>query len=61
MIIEEETREVTAGDAVYIPSNSRHGITNTGNDVLEYLTTNSPPFSEQHENTFWPAGPVRGK
>jgi quercetin dioxygenase-like cupin family protein len=59
MIIEEETREVTAGEAVYIPPNKKHGIKNIGNDVLEYLTVNSPVFSKQYENTLWPADPVR--
>ena len=61
MIIEEETREVTAGDAVYIPSNSKHGIKNIGNDILEYLTANSPTFSEHYENALWSADPVRDK
>ena len=28
MIIENETREVTSGDAIYIPSNKKHGIKN---------------------------------
>ncbi len=58
MTIEEEAREVTAGMAVYIPSNKRHGIQNTGDDVLEYLTANSPPFSEDYENSLWPARPA---
>jgi mannose-6-phosphate isomerase-like protein (cupin superfamily) len=61
MIIEKETREVTAGDAVYIPPNKKHGIKNIGKDVLEYLTVNSPVFSKQYENTLWPADPVRDK
>jgi mannose-6-phosphate isomerase-like protein (cupin superfamily) len=61
MIIEEETREVTAGDAVYIPPNKKHGIKNIGKDVLEYLTVNSPVFSKQYENTLWSADPVRNK
>ena len=61
MIIEEETREVTAGDAVYIPPNTKHGMKNIGNDILEYLTANSPVFSKQYENTLWPADPVRHK
>ena len=61
MIIEDETREVSAGDAIYIPSNKKHGIKNLGEDVLEYLTANSPMFSEQYENTVWPADPVRNK
>jgi mannose-6-phosphate isomerase-like protein (cupin superfamily) len=61
MIKEVETREVSAGDAVYIPSNKKHGIKNMGDNVLEYLTANSPVFSEQYENSLWPADPVRNK
>ena len=57
MVIDEESREVFAGDAVYIPSNSKHGIKNTGSDVLEYLTANAPVFIEQYEDTFWPSKP----
>jgi len=56
MTIEEETREVFAGNAVYIPSNKRHGIINTGNEVLEYLTANSPAFEQEYESRLWPAG-----
>ena len=48
VIIEDETSEVSAGDAVYIPSNKKHGIKNLGDDVLEYLTANSPVFNEQY-------------
>ncbi|MEW6668406.1 MAG: cupin domain-containing protein [Thermodesulfobacteriota bacterium] len=55
MTIEEETREVFAGTAVYIPSNKRHGIKNTGNEVLEYLTANSPAFEPEYESRLWPA------
>ena len=61
MIIEEETREVYAGDAVDIPSNKKHGIKNLGDDVLEYLTANSPMFGEKYESTLWPADPVYDK
>ncbi len=57
MVIEGEREEVSAGTAVYVPSDKLHGIKNIGNDVLEYLTTNSPPFSEQYENTLWPENP----
>ena len=59
MIIEEESNEVTAGDAVYIPSNLKHGIKNIGDEALEYLTANSPVFSEQYENTLWPSAPAK--
>ena len=58
MIIEEGTKEVFAGDAVYIPSNSKHGIKNIGDDVLEYLTANAPVFSDQYESSLWPSAPI---
>jgi len=57
MIIEAESREVSAGDAVYIPSNLNHGIKNIGDDVLEYLTANSPAFSDKYESSLWPTAP----
>jgi mannose-6-phosphate isomerase-like protein (cupin superfamily) len=57
MIIEDESREVMAGDAVYIPSNSNHGIKNIGDGVLEYLTANAPAFSDQYESSLWPSAP----
>lgn len=51
MMIEAESKEVIAGDAVHIPSSLKHGIKNIGDGVLEYLTANAPVFSEQYENT----------
>lgn len=57
VIVGDEIREVSAGDAVYIPSGRSHGIRNLGNDVLEYLTANSPAFSKEYENAHWPAHP----
>jgi mannose-6-phosphate isomerase-like protein (cupin superfamily) len=59
MIIEEETKEVTSGDAVFIPSNKRHGIKNIGPEVLEYLTANSPVFTKEYEDSLWPSDPVQ--
>jgi len=58
MIIEEESKEVIAGDAVYIPSNLKHGIKNIGDDVLEYLTANAPVFTREYENNLWPSTPL---
>ena len=55
MMIEEETREVTSGDAIYIPQNKRHGIRNIGALPLEYLTANSPAFTKDYEDKFWPS------
>jgi mannose-6-phosphate isomerase-like protein (cupin superfamily) len=53
VIIEDETREVLAGDAVYIPPNAKHGIRNLGNELLEYLTANAPLFSKEYEDAHW--------
>jgi mannose-6-phosphate isomerase-like protein (cupin superfamily) len=54
MIIEDESREVTSGDAIHIPPNKKHGIRNTGNEALEYLTANSPCFAKDYEDRLWP-------
>lgn len=58
MIIEDETRQVSSGDAVYIPSNKKHGIRNIGDEVLEYLTANSPVFAKEYEDNLWRGDPV---
>ena len=58
MIIEDESKEVSGGDAIYIPPNNKHGIRNIGNTILEYLTANSPVFSKEYEDSLWPAGPT---
>ncbi len=54
MIVEEESREVTTGDAIYIPPGKKHGIRNTGNEVLKYLSANTPCFTKEYEDRFWP-------
>jgi mannose-6-phosphate isomerase-like protein (cupin superfamily) len=57
MTIEDEKRQVSPGDAVYIPSNSVHGIRNIGDGALEYLTVNSPAFSREYEDRLWSSDP----
>jgi mannose-6-phosphate isomerase-like protein (cupin superfamily) len=59
VIIEEEEKEVVPGDAVYISGNVCHGIRNVGDEVLVYLTANSPPFDREYENAKWPAEPIK--
>jgi mannose-6-phosphate isomerase-like protein (cupin superfamily) len=54
MIIENEEKTVEPGDAIYIPSNKKHGIKNIGADILEYLTANTPAFDESYEQKLWP-------
>jgi mannose-6-phosphate isomerase-like protein (cupin superfamily) len=53
MIIDDNTREVKEGDAVFIPSSSTHGIKNIGDDRLTYLTANQA-FGKQREEEIWP-------
>ena len=52
MMIEDETGQVEAGDAVHIPSNKRHGIKNIGDTALEYLTANSPALPKNTRTGF---------
>ncbi len=59
MFIENESQEVKAGDAIFIPSDFKHGIKNLGNEVLEYITANAPLFSKEYEATLWPSAPKK--
>lgn len=54
MILEDEQEYVNAGDTIFIPSNKKHGIKNIGNEILQYLTANSPAFDEEYESKLWP-------
>jgi mannose-6-phosphate isomerase-like protein (cupin superfamily) len=54
MIIDNHEKEVKEGDAVFIPSNSEHGIKNIGDTKLTYLTANQA-FGANHEDELWPA------
>lgn len=58
MIIEDETREVTSGDAIYIPPKKKHGIKNIGDVALEYVTANTPAFTKEYEDSLWLSAPV---
>ncbi len=53
MIIDDQTKKVKEGDAVFIPSNSTHGIKNIGNNRLTYLAANQA-FGGQREIELWP-------
>ncbi len=39
-----ETREVKAGDYIFVPPGVVHGIKNTSSELLILLATHSPPF-----------------
>lgn len=44
MTIGNEQREVGAGDAIYIPRNNRHSLTNTGSEPMRILLVCGPAF-----------------
>ncbi len=52
MLIGEQSKEVNEGDAIFIPSNAKHGIKNTGVRVLTYLTANKA-FGKKREAEIW--------
>jgi len=51
MRIDDEEREVEAGDAVYIPRFSRHTLTNTGNGPMKILLICGPAFFYEDHRT----------
>ena len=53
IFINDQSEEVHKGDAVFIPSNSTHGIKNIGNKKLKYLTSNRA-FGKKREKEIWP-------
>ncbi len=53
IIIDDQSKEVREGDAIFIPSNSTHGIKNIGKTNLTYLTANQA-FGKQRESEIWP-------
>lgn len=56
VIIDDRTKKVKEGDAIFIPSNLTHGIKNIGNNRLTYLTANQA-FGRRRETELWPEEP----
>ena len=49
MRVGDEEREVTAGDAIYIPRESRHTLENTGTEPIKLLLVCGPAFFYEDE------------
>ncbi len=47
MTVNDETREVSAGDAVFIPRGATHTLENTGNAPLRLLLICGPAYSRE--------------
>ena len=57
MTVGDETMEVSAGMSIFIPSNEPHGLVNTTEGILRYLSAGSPPFGKADEVRLWPLPP----
>ena len=47
MLVEEEERLVGSGDLIYIPSGFVHGIENTSEEVLTYISAATPALDAE--------------
>ncbi|GAH82366.1 unnamed protein product, partial [marine sediment metagenome] len=54
MTVSGETCMVNEGDSIFIPSNEKHGLMNTGNTKLRYLSAAAPSFEIDTLNELWP-------
>ncbi len=52
--IDDESREVTAGDAVFIPAGSVQWIENTGSSALKFLALVDPPWQAEADERLPP-------
>ncbi len=54
MTVGTETKEVEAGDCVFIPSGADHGLQNASKDVLRYFSAAAPAFEMHELEALWP-------
>jgi len=58
MTVDDEHRQVQAGDCIYFPPFAKHGLENTGGIVLRYLSAASPSFTAEECERLWPLASV---
>jgi mannose-6-phosphate isomerase-like protein (cupin superfamily) len=54
MTVDDEHRQVQAGDCIHFPPFAKHGLANTGETVLRYLSAASPSFPKKTCQEWWP-------
>jgi mannose-6-phosphate isomerase-like protein (cupin superfamily) len=54
MTVGEDEERVVAGDCIFIPSDTRHGLKNDGQTVLKYVSATAPPFTMEELRSFRP-------
>ncbi|WP_036477963.1 cupin domain-containing protein [Myxosarcina sp. GI1] len=52
MFIDDETREVEAGDAIYIPPNAKQYIQNLGEEPLVFICIVDPAWKKEAETVY---------
>ena len=58
MHVDGEEREVKTGDSISFGPHAKHGLRNTGDTVLKYMSAASPSFSVQECDQYWPLPPA---
>ncbi|WP_049923789.1 cupin domain-containing protein [Halopiger djelfimassiliensis] len=53
MVVDEDERAVEAGDLVHVPAHTEHGIRNTGDRTLEYVSAATPAFPQAEVDDFY--------
>lgn len=53
MRVDDEQCDVSAGDAVHVPSGATHGVANTGDEPLEYVSAATPAIPQHQIEAFY--------
>jgi len=54
MTVDAEERSVQSGDCIFYTSFAKHGLKNTGETVLRYLSASPPSFTREQCQQLWP-------
>jgi mannose-6-phosphate isomerase-like protein (cupin superfamily) len=54
MTVGDDERLVKAGDCIFIPSQTKHGLKNSNKTTLKYITAASPSFTVKECEELWP-------
>ncbi len=58
MSVDGEEQMVQTGDCIFFSSFAEHGLKNTGEGVLRYLSAASPSFTREQCEQWWPLPPM---
>jgi mannose-6-phosphate isomerase-like protein (cupin superfamily) len=54
MTVGTEEMKVKTGECIFIPSQTEHGLRNTNQTILKYISAASPSFTVEECEKFWP-------